>query len=418
MTVRDNICIAALKYAWIWVACVVLALVSCTNDSIKDIAETGVTLYPAIAGRVETVVDTRAAFPVQETTDTYDDALIPNGTVIRAYAVETTGASTFNAGGSFRYSNGWRSSVTVENDHKYNIYAFTPVTMPGAANQTFNYGITKDGDNHDVFDLNTTAVTFTGLDILTTTDPMVCVAAAGRPATLNAAGNEIDDQGQEIETVVPTVTKGDYCIGTVKADPDNRKYQKVWMAMDHLYAKATLSFCIDPTYHEIRDIRLKEATVTVTNGTLSGNHTYSFKDGLLLATNSAFGTKDLAIDLMTGPTARENRDAGKDYATLTEDYKEYAWFCFLPTSYVPLLTYPKVTLKVKYDVFDRHDNEVRLNQTAQNELSLNYFIRDDNANITPKPADHFKIKVKIKPSYLHQLIDDDAEITLDITNQD
>ena len=142
------------------------------------------------------------------------------------------------------------------------------------------------------------------------------------------------------------------------------------------------------------------------------------KDGLLLATNSAFDTKDLAIDLMTGPTARENRDAGKDYATLTEDYKEYAWFCFLPTSYVPLLTYPTVTLKVKYDVFDRHDNEVRLNQTAQNELSLNYFIRDDNANITPKPADHFKIKVKIKPSYLHQLIDDDAEITLDITNQD
>ena len=187
MTVRDNICRAALRYIWIWAVCIVPALVSCTNDSIRDYARTGVTLYPAIAGSVETVIDTRAAFPVQETTNHYDDALITEGSVFRVYAVDNAGDTLYNAGGSFRYSNGsWRSSVTVESMHQYSLYAFTPVTMPGASNQRFNYGITKNDNDQDVFDLSTTQITFNGLDILSTSDPMVCVAAAGRPATLDS----------------------------------------------------------------------------------------------------------------------------------------------------------------------------------------------------------------------------------------
>ena len=419
MTVRDNICIAALKFTWIWAACIVLALFSCVQDSTNNYAENGVTIYPAIASRMETAIVTRARLDVGNTTDKYDDALISDGTVLRAYAVENTGASQHNYGGSFRYSNNsWRSSVTVESGCAYSIYAFTPTTMPGATNQIFNNGVTKNGNDEDVFNLNSTALSFTGIDILTTTDPMVSVAVAGRAATLNNNGQEIDDQSNVIATVVPEINKGTFNIGTVNVNPDENKFFKVWMAMDHLYAKATVSFCIDQEYHKIRDIRLKEARIMVSNGTLSGNHVYSFSNGLTLDANAAFSSKNLSIDLMTGTTANENRDPGKDYATLTESYKDYAWFCFLPISYIPELTFPMVTLHVKYDVYDRDGNEVRLNQPAQNTFPLNEFIRDDLARITPKPADHFKIKVKIKPSYLYQLIDDDAEIKLDIVRTD
>lgn len=418
MTVRDNICRAALRYIWIWAVCIVLALVSCTNDSIRDYAGTGVTLYPAIAGSVETVIDTRAAFPVQETTNHYDDALITEGSVFRVYAVDNAGHSEYNAGGSFRYSNGsWRSSVTVESMHQYSLYAFTPVTMPGASNQRFNYGITKNDNDQDVFDLSTTQITFNGLDILSTSDPMVCVAAAGRPATLNSYGQEIDAQNQVIDVVVPTVTKGNFNIGEVNANPDENKFHKVWLAMDHLYAKVTVSFCIDAEYHLTRDIRIKEARIMVSNGSLSGNHTYSFANGLSFDSNASYSSKELAIDLLTGPTANENRDPQKDYATLTEEYKEYAWFCFLPQSYLPDLEgYPMAQLEVTYDVYDRSDHVVRLNQTASNSFPLTRFKRTDDALITPGAADHFKVKVKVKPTYMYQLIDDDADITLEIIN--
>lgn len=418
MTVRDNICKAALRYVWIWVACVTLALVSCTKDSIKDYAETGVTLYPAIAGSIETVIDTRAAFPVQGTTNRYDDALITEGSVFRVYAVPTEqDKQDFSAGGSFRYSNGsWRSSVTVENGLNYNIYAFTPVTLPGAISQTFSNGISQV-DEHHVFNSNSVEVTFTGLDLITTTDPMVCVAAAGRPATLNSDGQEIDAQNQVIDVVVPTVTKGNFNIGEVNANPDENKFHKVWLAMDHLYAKVTVSFCIDAEYHLTRDIRIKEARIMVSNGSLSGNHTYSFANGLSFDSNASYSSKELAIDLLTGPTANENRDPQKDYATLTEEYKEYAWFCFLPQSYLPDLEgYPMAQLEVTYDVYDRSDHVVRLNQTASNSFPLTRFKRTDDALITPGAADHFKVKVKVKPTYMYQLIDDDADITLEIIN--
>lgn len=427
MTVRNNIRIAALKSTWIWVTCIVLTLFSCVQDSTNTSAENGVTIYPAIANRVETAIVTRTRLDIGNTTDKYDDALISDGTVLRAYAVENTGASQHNYGGSFRYSNhSWRSSVTVESGHGYSIYAFTPITMPGATNQEFNFGVTQNSNNEDVFNLNSTALSFTGIDILTTTDPMVSVAVAGRQALLNSNGQELDNQGHVIEDEnieIPEINKASFNIGTVTTDVgnnevENHTYHKIWMAMDHLYAKATISFCIDQTYHQIRDIRLKQAWITVSNGSLSGNHVYSFTNGLTLDPNAAFSSKDLTIDLMTGPTAKENRDHEKDYATLTEEYKEYAWFCFLPISYVPELTYPMVTLHVTYDVYDRDGNEVRLNQPAQNTFPLNEFIRDDLARIVPKPADHFKIKVKIKPSYLYQLIDDDAEIKLDIIRTD
>ena len=185
--------------------------------------------------------------------------------------------------------------------------------------------------------------------------------------------------------------------------------------MDHLYAKVTISFCIDAEYHLTRDIRIKDARITVSNGSLSGNHTYSFANGLSFDPSAKYSSKGLTIDLLTGPTANENRDPQKDYATLTEEYKEYAWFCFLPQSYLPdLEDYPMAQLEVTYDVYDRSDHVVRLNQTASNSFPLTEFKRTDDALITPRPADHFKVKVKVKPTYMYQLIDDDADITLEI----
>ena len=205
------------------------------------------------------------------------------------------------------------------------------------------------------------------------------------------------------------------------------------MALDHLLAKATVSFCVDSKYAEIRDIRLKEAKLVIdaSERSFRGNHSYSFKDGFIPDPNASFGNisqnneDDLEIYLLGGDDEVGPFDEGKDYATLTTSYQEFSSFCFLPVSYLPddeddqtpQLDYPDVTLKVKYDVYKKDpDNEtpVRLTQEAQNSFSLSSFTIGAGNPMTPKAGDHFRIKVKVKPTYLYQMHDDDGQIELSI----
>lgn len=413
MTKGHNTIITVLAQAWIWVILFVLTQVSCTQD--KEYADTGVTLYPAISTDIENEISTRATMNVRETSKSYDDALIQNGTVIRVFAAPTSNDTEKRVAGSFRYNNNkWRSSVTAENNEEYCIFAITPSLLPGASSQEFNWGVTNN-----VFNQDNATLTFTNLDIITDSDPMANIAAAGRTAQLNNAGQEVDAQDNVIaDSEVPTITRGEFNIGTVDADVSNNKVYKVWMAMDHLFAKATISFCVDEKYDEIREIRIKSARITVANGLLKGNHSYNFRTGLSLNPdqNTPFTEKALSIDLLYGPTATDNRTVSSDYVVLTTDYKEYGWFCFLPVSYLHDLEYPQARLQVTYDVYDKAGHVVRLGQTVSNSFPLDVFKRTDDALISPQPADHFKVKVKVKPTYVLQLIDDDAEMTLEIIN--
>ena len=402
MNNASNIFSAWFRRIGVWASLVALVLVSCQKE--EDNLSTGVTLYPALATHVENVIRTRGTLTVQDAASNavYSDDFLSNGTVIRVYAAPHVNNTALHAAGSFRYSNGtWRSSVKVDpsGENEFSLFATTPTFLPGATDQAFNWGIY--GENQ--FSLDSAALSFTDLDVLTLSDPIVSIAAAGQSS---------------VNTGTPTLRKGYFSIGQVEAPSDNKSW-KVWMAFDHFYSKATLSFAIDPEYHIIRDIRLKSAKIVVTDGRLAGTHTYMFTKGIRLSDTARFAAKKQEIDLMTGPTANENRDAGKDYATLTEEYKEYASFCFLPASYISgiaNLTYPTVQLRVEYDIYDRSGNLVRPNQTATNGFPLTIFKRDDSGLLTPGPGDHLLIKLKIKPSYIGQLIDDDAELSFDIIN--
>ena len=405
MTNASNIHNAWLKKVWVMAALVALILVSCQND-LEEYTGTGVTLYPAIASHVDNVIRTRGTVTVQgaASNDVYTDDFLGNGTVIRVYAAPNVNDASLRAAGSFRYNNDtWRSSVSVNADgnREFSVYAITPTLLPGATDQTFNWGIFKNAQLQDTLSLDSAALSFTDLDIITTSDPMVCIAAAGQSSENSST---------------PTLQKGYFNIGQVETPSDDKTW-KVWMAFNHLYSKCTILFAIDPEYHIIRDIRLKSAKIVVTNGKLAGNHTYTFTKGMRLDNTAHFATKKLEIELMTGPTANENRDSGMDYATLTEDYKEYASFCFLPVSYLSGLEYPTVQLKVEYDIYNRATQaiEVRGGQIATNKFDLTSFRRsNDAALVPPEPGDHFIVKLKIKPSYIAQMIDDDAEHDFDI----
>ena len=98
MTKGHNTIITVLAQAWIWVILFVLTQVSCTQD--KEYADTGVTLYPAISTDIENEISTRATMNVRETSKSYDDALIQNGTVIRVFAAPTSNDTEKRVAGS------------------------------------------------------------------------------------------------------------------------------------------------------------------------------------------------------------------------------------------------------------------------------------------------------------------------------
>ena len=442
MTKAGNTLIAGLKTIRTIGVCaisVMLMLASCRKDHLYSM-EPRVTLTPAVSINTETVITTRA----QEVTvyengtpsSTHYHDSVANNTIILVYAVPTdpNPVKEDSVYGTFRFrSNKWRSSVTPTDGKNYNIYAITPNNFPGASNQTFNWGGSP-------FNANNVKFTFSGLDVITSSDPMVNIAAAGKHTMYDIYDGSIEKQVKtegnppELEPLVPpTLTKGSYSIGKVvkPAEGDPNDFYRVWMAMNHFYAKATLSFRIDAAYDAIRDIRIKDVKMVVDKDerTLTGVHTYSYTDGLQLAGNADFGSapgnQDLVVDLLRGESSTALLDDEADYITLTTNYKEFGWFCFLPITYTgnsssPLRAkYPAAKLKVTYDVLcpDNINGGMRVireNETVENNFPLNLFKRDDDPEVVPEPGHHFKVKVTVKPTYLYQLSDDDAKLELSI----
>ena len=405
--------------------------VSCQKESLDDNTDAGIVLVPSIAQGIETVIETRAEVSVSGTQGRYDDNLMPNGTLLRVFAAPAKPSQgdynqEYRTAGSFRYSNDrWHSSVSAKNDQvDYYLYAITPAFLPGVTesdDQIFNWGMVNGGTG---FNPDSAKLAINSISVITDSDPMVNIAASGRGATIDGTGTEVNPDGTALTTppVNPPLTKGSFGVGMISgtgvaSDNGLTKIHKVWMAMDHLYAKVTLWFCIDANYPYT--IRIKDAKILTQHSILTGNdkHIYSFKDGLKLDKDSHFAGNPDSISLLTGPTAATDVfDSHEvDYATLTPEYKKYAWFCFLPASYVPGLDYPSSWIKVIYDVCDRNGDWVR-SDTVQNNFPLTEFFRDDELSITPQPNDHFNVKVKIRPTYLYQL-SDDAPLELEISSK-
>ena len=406
---------------------VLFMLASCRDDN-YSMDSNRVTLEPAVSTGIENVISTRAAVSVSGSDYRYDDANVQENTVILVYAVPTNNDTDDRTYGTFRYRTGkWRSSVTANEGNSYNLYAISPGTFCGA---TFNWGLSDPNDN-TTFSLDNVALTFNGLDVITSDDPMVNIAAAGKYTKLdNGVEKQVNSESSALEPLVdPTLTKGSYSIGQVKKPAEvnpPKDFYRVWMAMDHLYARATMSFCIDATYNEIRHIQINSAKVVVDKNKRSltsptGSITYSYKNGLQLPNDATFGSgsEDLVVDLLTGKSSTAIADEEQDIFTLTTTYKEYGWISILPVTYTGMPDgFPDAKLVVNYDVLCQDMNDptqwkvVRDNQTVENKISLTRFKKDDLTTVDPKPGDHFKIKIKIKTTYLYQLADDDAKLEL------
>ena len=378
------------------VALAVTAMVmfSCQKEQVQD---SRVTLLPVIERKIETAVHTRAINSAN-----YDEYVDDANSTRQALAVQaisfypnsTTRANNHpegnkDAAGTFvpLQSGGWRSGVKVELGFNYDLYVYSR-TMPSSTDPTFTY----DGSN--------TKLSFNGLHLLSATDPLVCIAASG--ATL---------PDNPDPSTYPSLQEGSFNIGNIEETTveNVKSTTKAFLAMDHLYSKATLSFKIDDAYSQLRTIRIKDVQVTTTYGTLTGTHNYTFANNKLTLpteSNISVSGSPITINLFEGPNAVIEPDAGKDYYTLTTTSTTFGYFYFLPIN--PLQT---ISLSVTYDVCDLAGNVTRANQTATNN---NLFA--GMANTESGKAErgyNYTINVTVSPTYLYVLSDDD--VVLDLT---
>ena len=358
-----------------------MVLVSCRNEEPEGMK---VTLYPVVMSHVGNVIETRALVA-----DDYSE-LSTVGTTIEANAVAFSDGSRVSdedKNGIFtKAADRWTSNLEVTDNFEYNIYTYSPShTSFPAQGVAFDYN------------LGTPKLSFTDLAVITGADPLVGIAAAG--------GNANPDPDP-----APVLTKGSYSTGPVKIlNADSyEKRTAVWLAMDHLYAKASLSFKVDEEYNSIRTIKLTGASVSVINGILAGTSTYTFAKGtdadVITWNGAAAYTGDAASVQLVGEGASNavNYDEGTNVITLTDEAKMVSWFCFLPKFK------PVITLTVTYDVYDKAGTKVRDNQTVTN----NNILRKVSWTGESVVGNNYKITVKVNPTYLYQLSDGDATLEI------
>ena len=379
---------------------VILAAVILASCSHEEIIEGDViTLYPVFNNEIETTVTTRAA--ANEYTaytghrqNIYAEAVCYDGDQ-HDYQYDASGWFLPDEDNPGR----WFSRVNVHSGHNYYLYCYTSMPVDEGSLPSFTYTSSSD-----------VKLTFSGFDIITTIDPLVSTASTGKLLCSNeylrpdsaAHYPHLSDNAND------PFTFGKFDIGTVQSGTyqDHPASTKVFLALDHLFAKATLAFKVADDYDTIRTIKLIEAAITTNQGLFTGSHTYSFADRkFILASNGGYSSRNLRIDLVgDGPsiTVDPAKVDENGMVVLGKDTTELGWFCFLPDKY-----FPAITLTVKYNVYDKSGRLVRENATATN---ANILKKVTN----PEKGNNYKITVNVIPSYLYQLSDDDVKVELSV----
>lgn len=348
-------------------ALLVLCLASCQSDEI----ESGrCNIVPEFVQQHGTVITTRALL------NGYTEYTPASNNVIYAYAQEfETGTELVQ--GDFSYnasSNRWNSTLDLENLHKYYLYAYQPAGISTKDNTTFS---AADGGGHKL-----TAT----VNTITTGDPTISVAVARKYYETSDYNN-------------PTPVPGDFVFGPISnnsANPD-----KVILAMNHLYAQASLNFKIDDTYSQLRKIVITGIKARTTLGQASMDVKFSANPA------PAWGT-------LTASNLEVEIPIQGDSIILETDFKAnpVAAFCYMPVAATSL----PIELEVTYNVY--HCNADFTSNNDQGEWLIRKQQHAVNGKIMPSanPAagTNYPINITVNPTYLYQLSDDDAGIELTI----
>ena len=401
-------------------AAIIMALTpaSCRHDEI-DYERPLVTLYPIVDSRTDTVVETRALGANYTPYDNNPESRQR----IYAYAVAFDNIenndirvpekdakgyfSPVSVTNGLTTSHTWRSTLMVENNTNYYIYGHTAI--PGVewpTNADFSFT-----------DLSHVTVSFKGIDIVSNTDPLVCRASAGKKLIASDTEEYLgpDDLTEGVfEKII---------INESAEDQQNGNTTKVFMALDHLYAKVNLSLRMDNSnannvYNDLRTIKVKDVSICTDKGRMgvtneNSRHTLDMVTGVLTLSSDKVLLPDteLSPSVLNGPSSTAVKEEDGTLV-LTTDYKDAGWFTFLPI-YADEFhnNIPELNLKVLFDVYDKTGVKIRENCTAVNKNILKKIYN-------PQKGYCYNIKISVKPTYLYQLSDTDVDFELELLIED
>ncbi|MBO5834938.1 MAG: fimbrillin family protein [Bacteroidales bacterium] len=174
------------------------------------------------------------------------------------------------------------------------------------------------------------------------------------------------------------------------------------LEMDHLMAKVTPYFYIDPEYNAFRDIKIKKVTLNIP---ASSGHLYTaVVDYDVASTPSTYGTvwNEGAAKAFT--VSRSVASASE--ALLLPENKNEA--VSLGEFYIcPQQNIDELSMTVTYDVYDEKGHITRADATATNAILQNV----SGSNHLER-ANHYKLYILVIPSYLYVLSDYDEDEVL------
>lgn len=330
--------------------CVALSFVSCQNGNDADSSNL---IYLTPAFQNATGAQTRAM-----ASGDYESYTPQDGDRIQAftYYIEDDESPLYGIRtGYFTFDDSkWQSSVGCEKEASLDIYSFMPSDIASASMTTAG------------------TLSLGSLKIISAKDVMYSVAAAKTQEDLTAGTFHLD----KIHLPVSA------------ADTED----KVWFAMDHMFAMGNLQIKGDATYLGLRSVEITKVAVTSTTGYSSATVTYS--NPTTVAFGSTYGGGSLEVETMTGKT------------TLTTDFQSFGTFYFIPKTDIP------VSLSVTYNVYTvNKDGTGKPVLTRENQTAVsNALIKTDKL----KAGQKHNINVTVKPTYLLVLADEDGELELPI----
>lgn len=203
-----------------------------------------------------------------------------------------------------------------------------------------------------------------------------------------------------------TVTSGDVCIivgvkGYDASIPDmsyrlrafdyypDTDGKNLFLLVDHIYAALQVRMRLDESYAQLRQIKLKSITLT------PGEAIPSTINATVTLTKDAepevsFSTPE-EVNAVPQPASLHGVSGTR---LLSE------WNIFQACLYPTTESAPTYTMTTIYDVYDRKNNLIREDQTAQNTITL--------PNALGAGQRH-TVNITVKPTYLYSLSDDDLD---------
>jgi hypothetical protein len=281
---------------------------------------------------------------------------------------------------SFTYKNGsWNSSVSVVNGKDYYIYGFMPVAF------------------------STSASTESGTKLVTISCD-VSGTNYSNGATLSFSNlPPVMAEDFSVVTGVLQVDKSNPAEATGNLEPRKFEYQGkasgsnfVCLMLDHLYSCVSFQFLVDPTYNELRTIKLKKVEMKSLQAisypltvTMNKDADYSVSWG-----DYASYSSNQYVPLFIAVDGEESALS----ATVAQEVNGY--FAPVVDEQNPSESvYNNLELRCTYDVYDKKGNLTRQNCEAVNKLPALAAGRNKRT----------VLNLKVNPTYLYVLSDPDLD---------